>query len=283
MTDYPTDRKRSGYLARYLKAIFASNAVGQHGRDVVMLVLFVASREDKLHYSKAPKFWRAELMEQLSITSPKAIIATRQAAIDAGLLRYIEGSRIKAPLYWTLTPDWLLKYMRHVPNRNASESTRSKSERETEHETEHETERILIPSTQYPTTLTTDKSDCESVSKKTKTKTKTKTVQGFESWYAMYPRKVAKGNAVKAYPNAIAEICKSQSVDAERAVELLMQWTQERLPSLLATDWQFRPYPATWLNGGHYRDEVSTNGNGKVESIPPAKVGNYVHKPKVRA
>lgn len=274
MTDYPTDRKRSGYLARYLKAIFASNAVGQHGRDVVMLVLFVASREDKLHYSKAPKFWRAELMEQLAITSPKAVITTRQAAVNAGLLHYIEGSRTKAPLYWTLTPDWLLKYMRHVPNRNASKSTRSKSERETE----RETERILEPSTQLRINTPAEKSASESVSKKTKPK-----IHGFENWYANYPRKVGKENAEKAYANAVAKITKADSVDASTAEQLLLTWTIERTPSLMATDAQFRPYPATWLNAGQYRDEIGTNGNGKAEFVPPVQVGNYVHKPKVRS
>ncbi len=119
VSDYPSqERKRSGYFARFAKAIFRSGAVLHHGSDAVMLALLVASREDRLHYNKPPLIWRGELMEQLGIGSPKRILAARQSAVKAGLLQYVEGSRSKPPSYWTLTPNWLVPFKRHVPKRN---------------------------------------------------------------------------------------------------------------------------------------------------------------------
>ena len=144
--NYPTDRKNSGYFARFTKALFASNAVSETGKDAFLLVLYVASIEDRTHYNKPAKLWRSQLMEATAISSPKAILAARSKAIELGLLHYCEGSRTSQPIYWTLVPSWLELHMRRVPNRNVKTSTRSKSE----HETEHETERLQEPSTQYP-------------------------------------------------------------------------------------------------------------------------------------
>jgi hypothetical protein len=150
MSSYPTDRKNSGYFARFTKALFASNAVSESGKDAFLLVLFVASIEDRTHYNKPAKLWRSQLMEATAISSPKAILAARSKAIELGLLHYCEGSRTSQPIYWTLVPSWLELHMRRVPNRNVKTSTRSKSEHETERETEHETERLQEPSTHIP-------------------------------------------------------------------------------------------------------------------------------------
>ena len=144
--NYPTDRKNSGYFARFTKALFASNAVSETGKDAFLLVLYVASIEDRTHYNKPAKLWRSQLMEATAISSPKAILAARSKAIELGLLHYCEGSRTSQPIYWTLVPSWLELHMRRVPNRNVKTATRSKSE----HETEHETERLQEPSTHIP-------------------------------------------------------------------------------------------------------------------------------------
>lgn len=105
---------------------------------------------------------------------------------------------------------------------------------------------------------------------------------GFAIWFDCYPKKVARNSAEKAYAKALAEIIKTEGVDSSRAAQLLLDWTNERLPALLATEDRFRPHPATWLNAGRYRDAVSvaTSSQAVERTMPETKVGGYVRKPK---
>jgi len=73
----------------------------------------------------------------------------------------------------------------------------------------------------------------------------------FAIFWAQYPRKVAKSDAVKAFTKLI----KSQA-DVEKFMSLTLasleywkkqdQWTKD--------DGKFIPYPASWLNAGHWND-----------------------------
>lgn len=85
----------------------------------------------------------------------------------------------------------------------------------------------------------------------------------FKEWYSIYPRKVAKDAAEKAYAKAIAKISKDDGVDSSQAAVLLLQWTQERLVMIqaqLKPDGEdYRSHPATWLNKGQYRDALTTS------------------------
>ncbi len=159
---YPAnERQRRGYCARFLKALFASNAIERIGKDAFLLLSFVAATEDKLHYRESPMFWRDQLMSHLAIHSNKGIIAARNAAISAGLLHFEEGSRTRAARYWTVTPDWLLT---HFPSdwKNASETdaTRSNTEHVSSDEFQIGTRKGTrkgthsIPSTQKPISST---------------------------------------------------------------------------------------------------------------------------------
>jgi len=127
MSDYPTDRKSSGYAIRFIKALLNSDAIREFGTEAVLLAIFIASREDKLHYRRAPMFWRAELMDRFGNGSPKGFLRIRNAAIEAGLLHYTEATRTKPGKYWTLVPDWLLPQFEAFRKRNGSTSTRSEN------------------------------------------------------------------------------------------------------------------------------------------------------------
>jgi hypothetical protein len=68
----------------------------------------------------------------------------------------------------------------------------------------------------------------------------------FDDFYKLYPRKVAKGMACKAWQKVSA---------ADRP--LLMR----RLQKFIDVDWKgtevrFVPYPATWLNARRWEDEI---------------------------
>lgn len=67
----------------------------------------------------------------------------------------------------------------------------------------------------------------------------------FEYWWKQYPRKVAKGNARKAFEKAL----KNASADE------IIQGLMSQLTYYSSLDSQFIPHPATWLNGERWSDE----------------------------
>ncbi|TDT95338.1 helix-turn-helix protein [Streptomyces sp. 846.5] len=72
---------------------------------------------------------------------------------------------------------------------------------------------------------------------------------GFDAFWAEYPRKAAKADARKAYASAIkAGVDSGQLVTA--AIKHREHWTAEGRQS------GYVPYPATWLRKGSYEDEL---------------------------
>lgn len=83
----------------------------------------------------------------------------------------------------------------------------------------------------------------------------------FEDWWKHYPRKVAKGDARKAYQKALKKVSHETLVLAAKAFSA----------SVADTDPRFICHPATWLNGERWSDETvrhriaaaePSNGNG---------------------
>lgn len=72
----------------------------------------------------------------------------------------------------------------------------------------------------------------------------------FDRWWAVYPRRVAKGDAEKAFVAAAKR--------GDTTFDGIMAATHRfaRPPP----DPQFTPYPATWLNGKRYLDEQAGSG-----------------------
>lgn len=84
-------------------------------------------------------------------------------------------------------------------------------------------------------------------------------LDGFEDWYSQYPKKLKR---------AEAEVAWSRMVDADRKAAM------DALPSHVALQsWnddggQYIPYPASWLNGKRWQDELQSNvytmGSGRI-------------------
>jgi hypothetical protein len=119
---YPTDRKKTGYAIRFIKALLNSDALRDYGSDVVMLAILIASTEDKLHYSKAPRFWRNELMNRFGKSSPNWFVRVRDSAINAGLIHHTPATRTHSGEYWTLVPDWLSHEFEPYQNHTGSDT-----------------------------------------------------------------------------------------------------------------------------------------------------------------
>lgn len=67
----------------------------------------------------------------------------------------------------------------------------------------------------------------------------------FETFWAAYPRKTAKADARKAFVKAVKKAPVAEIIGGLERVK--PGWD----------DAQFIPYPATWLNGGRWKDEAS--------------------------
>ena len=81
--------------------------------------------------------------------------------------------------------------------------------------------------------------------------------QKFEIFWARYPRKVAKKDAMKAF----AKIIKAQD-DVERFMNTLLasiEWWKSQ-SGWKKDNGKFIPYPATWLNRGSWEDSIENNG-----------------------
>lgn len=142
---YPKDRAGDGFAIRFIKALLASDAIRNYGTEVVMLVIFIVSREDRLHYKQAPRFWRAEIMDRFGWKSPKQFRRVIETATLSGLLHYTPGNRTCPGLYWVTVADWLPA----DPFRKRNGKSLFRSEYGTRNGTESGTESgtLSIPST----------------------------------------------------------------------------------------------------------------------------------------
>jgi hypothetical protein len=79
------------------------------------------------------------------------------------------------------------------------------------------------------------------------TDTKVSVSSDFEVWYSSYPKKVGKDAAAKAYAKAMRLIAPAE----------LLQASLPRFAQLAKRETQYIPNPASWLNSGGWKDELS--------------------------
>jgi hypothetical protein len=86
---------------------------------------------------------------------------------------------------------------------------------------------------------------------------------GFDEWYAIYPKKKAKQEALRAFNKVLGSglISFPALIEKTRAFAIATNWA-----ALSKRDRQFIPYPASWLNDGSYDDEL--DGGGELSPAP---------------
>ncbi len=89
-------------------------------------------------------------------------------------------------------------------------------------------------------------SESESISESESNKRTDAKNDDFDAFWAVYPRKVGKGDARKAFAKVKAPV--SVLIDAVNTQKQSQQW--------LRNDGQYIPNPATWLNQGRWEDEL---------------------------
>ena len=90
------------------------------------------------------------------------------------------------------------------------------------------------------------------------TKTKEKHLEGFDDFWNLYPKKIAKSDAIKAWNKA------TKKKTADELLELTKAYAEGKLP-----EDKYIPYPASWLNKELYESvEVA-----KAKPLPKLFVG----------
>lgn len=77
---------------------------------------------------------------------------------------------------------------------------------------------------------------------------------GFEEFWRYYPRRLAKGQAIRAYKAALGKTTK----------EILLIQVKKFAELALTKDKEFVAYPATWLNGQRWLDDDSGSRRGEI-------------------
>lgn len=99
-----------------------------------------------------------------------------------------------------------------------------------------------------------------------------KPADGFDQWWPLYPKKVKKLDAQKAYRAALKAGATPQDlIDGIR--KHVANWKAK------GTAPQYIPYPATWLRAGSWEDEIDTPD---VDSAPAPAINPNTGKPVTR-
>lgn len=94
--------------------------------------------------------------------------------------------------------------------------------------------------------------------------------EGFQEWYATYPRKNAPKDAARAYAKVIAsgEITHAELLARTKA--FAASWSGKTREQR-----QFIPYPASWLNAGSYADELDSASDPSRTAPAPKDPANF--------
>lgn len=270
MSEYP---KREKFFSQKFIRILTKSAAAQYlGPNACWMLAVIACQEDAKRYLGPVTYYYEQLMPLCGFRSRKQLRTAIESAEKHGWLKYNPGSKGVPGEFFVAIPITGIDASGCDEFSSESElqtelQTRFSSESELKAELQRDTKRNCKGNTSLPIPIpnpNTGDSSPESVPVKSKKpKNKSTTIAGFKEWYAIYPRKVALGDAERAYPKAIAEIQSMDGKTEAEAIGCLLEWTSQRVPSLQLTEKQYQPHPASWLNAQRYRDEIKTASTGK--------------------
>lgn len=92
--------------------------------------------------------------------------------------------------------------------------------------------------------------------------------EGFAEWYALYPRKAAPADAERSWRRLSPD-------EQKQALASLEQWVDV---GAFSPEPDFIPYPATWLNKGHWRTEPTPRRAAAPRASPNGAYVNPITK-----
>lgn len=271
---------RPPYFAqKYIRLLTKTAAALELGPSACWMLAVIATQEDAKRYTEPAKYYYDQLMPLCGFTSRKQLANAIRKSVALGWLSYTAG-RKSIPCYFSVC---IPKRFTDLDTNGCDESAfRSEFSSDSELQTElnKKSSSDFIPEME----IKGNRKGRTSIPSPTPNPNTYDFDASFDSWYAIYARKVARKPAARAYRKALGDIERSERVDAEEAAVMLLRWTKERMHGLLATEEKFRPHPATWLNNGRYRDALSVSQSVQPVALgaPETKRGDYVVKPKPR-
>lgn len=104
MRERSIDHSKSKAI-RFMQLLFQSRAVGEIGFDTAWLVIAVAAAPEQKFSGSPSSFFTAQLLLSGGFRSAEQLERARQAATDAGWLRYEAGPVESCGRYWPTVPD----------------------------------------------------------------------------------------------------------------------------------------------------------------------------------
>lgn len=260
------------------RAMIANRASCIIGSKGFSLVAAVADKQDLLRCQGKPVvFYSQELMAAIGTNNPVTFRRARDKAVAAGWLVFIPGSTRCPGQYLAKIPDGL-----SVPDYAADYVTHSDTYSDNYLNTYSDTKGNLIdtsigicsqsltltlpiPNKIHPE-ITSGSAICETakigeVAKdEKKPRRHRKPIEyspEFLSWWNVYPRQEAKGDAQKSFEKAIREISAQRKVDRSEAIEWLLLVTASYAKTPAGMAGKFTPHPSTWLNQKRYDDNTA--------------------------
>jgi len=93
---------------------------------------------------------------------------------------------------------------------------------------------------------------------------------GFEAFWALYPKKLGKDKALKAWVSAGKRVKADRGLDTLGAMDVLNEAAAEFAKSEMGRG-DYCPHPATWLNGGRWNDDRAEWNRVRDASGKPSK------------
>lgn len=122
-----------------------------------------------------------------------------------------------------------------------------------------------------PVTLSeSESSDKPQTTTRKRRRNTTLTPPGFDDFWATYPRRTAKQNAIKAYTKAL-----KAGVPPQRIIDAAKRYAAAAAAA--GSDPRYIPHPATWLNGGRYDDpepDVPQPTTPVLQAVAGGRVGH---------
>jgi hypothetical protein len=228
------------------------------GTDVFALLATIVHAEDATGYQKPIAYFNDDLAELcgLSLATMKR---ARERAVEAGWLIYETGAKGRAARYYVQIPAWVgefgesqgEEFSGHIPAH--SEPLFGVSGRiPAQPEPECEPHSSLLPSSQYIPASAGESAKAPPKQKKPRTNPADDPL--FARFWAAYPKRVSKADAVNAFTKARTA---GHITDTNFDAILAAVERQCRSPDWLKNDGQYVPYPASWLNARRWEDELA--------------------------
>lgn len=292
-----TYKRRPPFFAnRFCRLLTKVCLANQIGPEACFLLVTVAMTEDAKSYRSGVTFWNEQLFPLVGLSNVKALSRVRDKAVEAGWLHYEPGGKGRPGVYWVTIPDDYTGMDDKPADENREEymptflvendlASGQQSGRKVGTEAGEKRERsgrevgniLPLPNPLPNTPPNPPQAGGGGVTAKRPPKSEHR---HFAAFWSAYPRKEARGKAVKAFDkinpddSMIAALLAAVEVQRRRGGCLEDRTTADGRSTI--------PHPASWLNGRRWEDvppELARPEMRSSTSMPYTPYEDLIPKP----